>query len=145
VIVDSAGHVFVSGSTSSAPYSADAIVFVLDAATGVEIDRGVYSGTLQYASIGALGLDADENLDAGGEFYHVNTGVVDITLARYDSMVPPANTADLDGDGDVDVSDLTMLILAWGSCGDPRDCPTDLDGDGDTDVADLVELLVNWS
>src|SRR5688572_22154184 len=35
VIVDDAGHVFLAGTTSSAPYSADVITFVLDASTGL--------------------------------------------------------------------------------------------------------------
>ena len=41
VIVDASGHVFVAGSTSSPPYSSDAILLVLSAATGAETDRGI--------------------------------------------------------------------------------------------------------
>ncbi|MFO0838134.1 MAG: hypothetical protein U1D55_06365 [Phycisphaerae bacterium] len=46
---------------------------------------------------------------------------------------------DLDHDGDVDSSDLGILLAAW------RLTPAgDLDGDGDTDEADLGILLANW-
>jgi hypothetical protein len=47
--------------------------------------------------------------------------------------------ADLDGDCDVDVEDLLILLGCWGEnpCGD-------VDGDGDTDTADLLLLLAGW-
>ena len=48
---------------------------------------------------------------------------------------------DIDGDGDVDTSDLLSLLGAWGPC---PGCPQDVDGDGDVDTADLLTLLGNW-
>lgn len=50
--------------------------------------------------------------------------------------------ADLNQDGSVDVSDLLLLLAAWGSC--PRPCSADLNGDGVVDVSDLLILLANW-
>ncbi len=49
---------------------------------------------------------------------------------------------DLDGDGDVDQSDLGLLLGDWGCTG--GDCVGDVDGDGDTDQADLGALLANY-
>jgi outer membrane protein assembly factor BamB len=49
---------------------------------------------------------------------------------------------DLDGDGDVDMADLAILLADWGCTG--GDCPGDVDGDGDTDQADLAVLLANY-
>lgn len=47
---------------------------------------------------------------------------------------------DLDGDLDVDIADLAMLLAHYGNTGaSPED--GDLDGDGDVDLADLAALL----
>ncbi len=52
---------------------------------------------------------------------------------------------DLDGDGDVDATDLILLLGAWGACDDCEDCPADLDGDCTVGTGDLIVLLGNWS
>jgi hypothetical protein len=84
VIVDAAGHVYVAGSTSSPPYSSDAIVFVLDAATGAETDRGVVAAaTPESASWQELRLDPSGNVLLGGRFSNANTGAKDIAIAKY--------------------------------------------------------------
>ena len=46
---------------------------------------------------------------------------------------------DLDGDGDVDLADLAILLASYGV-----DDGGDLDGDGDTDLTDLAILLANY-
>ncbi|MEE9130057.1 MAG: hypothetical protein V3T84_08570 [Phycisphaerales bacterium] len=51
---------------------------------------------------------------------------------------------DLDGDGTVGASDLLILLVSWGPCGDCKDCPADLNGDCTVGAADLLILLVNW-
>jgi hypothetical protein len=44
------------------------------------------------------------------------------------------------------VTDLLMLLSAWGACPNPpADCPADLDGNGTVAVADLLLLLASWS
>jgi len=51
---------------------------------------------------------------------------------------------DLDGDDVVGVSDLLILLGAWGACDNPDDCPADFDEDGTVGVSDLLTLLGNW-
>lgn len=50
------------------------------------------------------------------------------------------NTCDLDGDGVIGGSDLTILLGQWGTC-----CVADLDGSGNVDGADLTILLACWT
>ncbi|MCK4873710.1 MAG: hypothetical protein KAS72_13390 [Phycisphaerales bacterium] len=49
---------------------------------------------------------------------------------------------DLDGDYDIDQSDLGMLLVDYGCTGAP--CPGDCDNDGDTDQSDLGILLAYY-
>lgn len=49
---------------------------------------------------------------------------------------------DLDGDGDVDLADLAILLADYECTG--GGCAGDIDGDGDTDLADLATLLANY-
>ena len=49
--------------------------------------------------------------------------------------------SDFDGDGEVNVADVLLLIGAWGPC---PNCDEDLDGDGEVQVADLLLLIGNW-
>jgi hypothetical protein len=55
----------------------------------------------------------------------------------------PGIPGDLDGDGDVDVFDLLILLGQWGPCG-AEECTGDLNGSGAVDVFDLLILLGNW-
>ncbi|MFG0253276.1 MAG: hypothetical protein ACF8NJ_10435, partial [Phycisphaerales bacterium JB038] len=47
---------------------------------------------------------------------------------------------EIDGDGDLDMSDLGLLLGDWGCQG--SDCAGDVDGDGDTDQQDLAWQLI---
>jgi hypothetical protein len=49
--------------------------------------------------------------------------------------------ADLDGDGNVGITDFLALLAAWGT--DPGG-PPDFDGDGNVGITDFLELLANW-
>lgn len=51
---------------------------------------------------------------------------------------------DLNCDGVVGASDLLILLVNWGPCGDCNDCLADLDDDCNVGASDLLILLVNW-
>ena len=56
----------------------------------------------------------------------------------------PPNPVDLDGDGNIGVVDLLMLLAAWGPCPPKGDCPADFDDSRDVGVKDLLILLGVW-
>jgi hypothetical protein len=97
VSFDPAGNAFVTGFSSSPPYSADAILFRLDAGTGLELDRGALDEPLHTVNPLDLRLDAAGNLLQAGDFYHVNTGQVDMFVAKYPGLggggIPCADTS----------------------------------------------------
>jgi hypothetical protein len=75
-------------------------------------------------------------------------GVVEVQIesARVAGTVwvTPIVPADLDGDGDVDLTDLAQLLGHYGTPNGATYEDGDLDGDGDVDLADLAELLANY-
>ncbi len=50
-------------------------------------------------------------------------------------------SADLDGDGDIDISDLAVLLANFGRSDNPGASAGDLDGNGTVDLSDLAGLL----
>ena len=87
VRVDSAGHVFVVGRTSSPPYVNEVILLVLDTATGLETNRGlVFNTGAEVPSPGALRFDAAFNLYDGGGIYNADTGAVDMSVTKWASL-----------------------------------------------------------
>ncbi len=65
----------------------------------------------------------------------MDTMVIDIDVA---------DPCDINGDGVINGADLGSMLGAWGTCGDPADCPADLNGDGAVNGADLGLLLGCW-
>ena len=60
--------------------------------------------------------------------------------------VDAGQSADVNGDGLVDINDLFEVIEAWGCCPfPPQACPADINGDVLVDFDDLVLVLANWS
>jgi len=53
---------------------------------------------------------------------------------------PTPKTGDLNGDGKVNVTDLSTLLTNWGKSG----VTADLNGSGKVDISDLSVLLSNW-
>lgn len=103
VRVDPEGNVFVIGRTSSAPFSNDVIMLVLDTATGVEKDRGVlFNEGVEIPTSGALRFDAAFNIYDGGQIYNANTGAVDMKVTKWASL--------LGGGGGIPCGDLVSFV-----------------------------------
>jgi hypothetical protein len=106
-------------------------------------DTGDYFGALAQATLSAEGSrvvvgspynDNQNGIRAGAAFYY------DIG-----HLIPPC-PGDVDGDRDVDLSDLGALLASFGlEPGDPwYDVRADVDGDGDVDLSDLGALLAAY-
>ncbi len=54
---------------------------------------------------------------------------------------PPPCPADINGDGNVNVTDLLAVIGAWGAC---PGCPADINGDDVVNVTDLLAVIGAW-
>ncbi len=61
-------------------------------------------------------------------------------------LTPPTPCpADVNGDHQVNVSDLLAVITAWGPCPTPpAPCPTDVNADGQVNVSDLLSVITAW-
>lgn len=59
-------------------------------------------------------------------------------------LLTPALSGDLDGDGDVDSTDLSILLANFGKTSGATPEEGDIDGDGDVDSTDLSILLTNF-
>jgi hypothetical protein len=91
----------------------------------------------------AVSLDDDEVLiiDGGVDFLDGELPTSNVEVLELAGV----ETADIDCDGVVNVTDLLALLGTWGVCPPlPEACRTDLNGDRTVDVADLLFLLGSW-
>ncbi|MFQ5806383.1 MAG: dockerin type I domain-containing protein [Phycisphaerae bacterium] len=74
-----------------------------------------------------------------------SSGPREVYQAAQTVLVPPVE-GDINGDGVVDLVDLALLLMAYGSCeGDPDyNANADFDGSGCVDLSDLATLLGNY-
>jgi hypothetical protein len=82
--------------------------------------------------------DAHDQIVCFGGFHPVG-GQIGGTSDTWTYRVPCA--ADLDLDGAVGLSDLTLLLANFGASRGAIRADGDLDGDGDVDIWDLTQLL----
>jgi len=89
----------------------------------------VFSGSANQGGGLATGPD--------GDVYF--TGAINVPSDVYTMRIDEGPNGDLNGDGCVNLADLSILLAAY-----DMGIEGDLDGDGDTDLADLSLLLASW-
>jgi len=107
------------------------------------------SGRLAFSNgSGAIGMEPDwyVNIQIGPDTFENLDLPQPWSAYRITATSPksPCIAADLNCDGVVNVSDLLILLGAWGACTEPDACPADLNDDGVVNVSDLLILLSNW-
>ena len=87
-------------------------------------------------------LETSPCIDAGdpNSYPDPDGTVSDIGAVYFDQGI----VGDLDGDGQVDLSDLAQLLAHYGTTSGALPEEGDLDGDGDVDLSDLAALLANY-
>jgi hypothetical protein len=108
-------------------------MFVLDAATGAELNRAAVEGDpLEMHAGHFLRFDAAENIYAGGELYHVNNGTVTMSVTKFAALAGGCY-ADANGDGQLTVADFGAFQTRFVAADPYADC----NSDGALTVADF--------
>jgi len=139
ISVDSLGRAYVAGYTFSEDFPGVAFgeVFVAQLnAAGSDIDYTVTVDSITPNAAQAVVVD-----DQGGVYFTASVDLPSqVYVAKYQEDRPQL-PGDLDGDCDVDLGDLAILLSNYGVSSGAAYEDGDLDGDGDVDLADLSALL----
>jgi len=141
-VIDSDGNVAVLLRTLDVP-GITALTVARYASDGTLVDETVTkpAGVTQFP--GGLASDGSGNLYVTG--WWSPNGNRDFLTFKL-SLGSAPRPGDLNGDGAVDLADLSLMLAAFGACeGDPRYLPeADLDGSQCIELADLGVLLANY-
>jgi len=96
-----------------------------------------FDGTLRLSWLGVSSDDSIVGLSRGDGMPPAFIQSDFTTLPGCDEVL----AGDVNGDGIVDVTDLLMIVSAFGPC---PGCPEDLDGDGLAGASDILTVLANW-
>jgi len=128
--------------------------------TGVPDNVTIVDGNVGCASIGPFGsaesddtftieVDRSMLIEPTEMTWHISYSYDDGTgRTIYETATSTTlfeQTADITGDGTVDIDDLTSLVSKWLWQGQPGEIIQDIYQDGRVDLLDLCELATNWA
>ncbi|GMU80531.1 MAG: hypothetical protein AMXMBFR47_04020 [Planctomycetota bacterium] len=122
-------------------------VSITDLDTGITTTVNPTDWWLTGGSTPTLPLPTGTRLFVGGGTCAAGTGGAGNVMAFDNFRIAPVGAApcpgDINGDLTVDITDLAILLSAYGStaCESGYNAAADSDGDGDVDLADLASLL----
>lgn len=107
-------------------------------------DRVIHTGDVLFGRVvtGVRPLRRDSHNNAGQIAFMVDLDNADVVVVRADPDAPC--DGDLDNDRDVDLSDLGIVLAAYGCSAGGSPCSGDADRDGDTDLSDLGIVLAAY-
>ena len=91
--------------------------------------------------IRAILLNTARDLSIAGFDSGTGWGCLDLESALL-AVAPFEPNPDVNGDGDVNQTDLAIVLYSWGPCGQ---CPADIDRNLIVDGVDLAHVLAGWS
>jgi PQQ-like domain len=140
IMVDSAGNVLLVGRTKSPPYNGEMILFVLDANTGIEIDRAIVGPTPTGQAFGwMLRADARENTYIGGS-HSDPAGIRGMSVMKFASLVDGCY-ADCDQSTGVGVLDVFDFLCFQNSFVNAQPYACDCDTSTGPGVCDVFDFL----
>lgn len=153
-LIEDDGVIYVAGSSRSSvvvdsTLDADAIILKYASADGALLDIGAVDSTENGGPIRTDSFRSIHRTSTGLRVAGSSTGDVGVLprllLAEFALAASP-HPGDVDGDGDVDLTDLASLLAAFGSCsGEPGyAAAADFDGSACVDLGDLAILLANF-
>ncbi|MFN0134736.1 MAG: FG-GAP repeat domain-containing protein [Phycisphaerae bacterium] len=109
------------------------------------VNHAMFATVVSDLDLADLDQDGDADLLATNDAFAFQPDHLTMLINGCAGIVaPPPCPGDVDGDGDIDLSDLSTLLANFGAASGQTRAQGDLDGDGDVDLSDLAQLLANF-